>query len=250
MKKYLALILFFTVIQLSFGQIQSGEVIYKITPSEYINLSAVKNATVKQLLKKKFNEIKTGAPFLTFTLNFNKEAAIFKRVSTLASDNGIDLRTIAFNVGVEGDYYSNPKQDILLITRHVYGKDWLVKTTLNQYHWKIEPGHKFIQGYKCLKATAVIKRVPDPKRKGRTITAWFCPQLPFHYGPMRTAGLPGLVLGVKSGPFYIHAAKVKLSQKNKRIKKFKGSKVFSPAEFYKELNRLSQLRRQGIRSQY
>ncbi len=253
MKKYLALILFFTVIQLSFGQIQSGEVIYKVTPpqtlKEYADISTFKNPSLIQFTKKYYHKVKIGAPFITLTLNFNKEAAIFKRVRTLTTDNGMDLYEIAFNAGVEGDFYSNPKQDILLIKRHVYGKDWLVKTTLSQYHWKIEPGHKIIQGYKCLKATAVIKINPE-EEKEFTVTAWFCPQLPFHYGPTRTAGLPGLMLGVKFENFYIHAVKVKLSKKDKRIKKFKGSKVVSPTEFYKELNRLSQLRRQGIRSRY
>ena len=52
---------------------------------------------------------------------------------------------------------------------------------------------KKIGKYLCYKATT-IKTVESIKTFKKVVTAWYCPELPYSFGPIAYAGLPGLIL--------------------------------------------------------
>ena len=55
--------------------------------------------------------------------------------------------------------------------------------------WNIDSENKkLIQDYMCVHATC--------NYRGRTFSAWFCPEIPFKAGPWELYGLPGLILEV------------------------------------------------------
>ncbi|SDZ07878.1 MULTISPECIES: GLPGLI family protein [Rhodonellum] len=58
----------------------------------------------------------------------------------------------------------------------------------NQFHWKLEPGEKEINGYKCKKARLDYG--------GRTFFAWYSPEIPINDGPYSFNGLPGLIVEI------------------------------------------------------
>jgi GLPGLI family protein len=63
---------------------------------------------------------------------------------------------------------------------------YLVEEKMPEINWKISPDTLTLGGMHCQKAMTHFK--------GRDYTAWFSPDLPFHSGPWKLNGLPGLIL--------------------------------------------------------
>jgi GLPGLI family protein len=63
---------------------------------------------------------------------------------------------------------------------------YLVEEEMPAISWKISSDTASFGGMRCQKATAHFK--------GRDYTAWFAPEMPFHAGPWKLNGLPGLIL--------------------------------------------------------
>lgn len=59
--------------------------------------------------------------------------------------------------------------------------------------WEITSESKKIGGYNCLKAIGKMKKEINSD-KFYDIEVWFCPELPYAFGPKRFIGLPGLVV--------------------------------------------------------
>ncbi len=60
--------------------------------------------------------------------------------------------------------------------------------------WKLTEESKKIDGFLCYKATNVDRVVNDIKVFEHPIIAWYCPELPYNYGPIGYGNLPGLIL--------------------------------------------------------
>jgi len=61
--------------------------------------------------------------------------------------------------------------------------------------WELFEESKVINGYTCFKAIGKIKSISkeNPNRFSK-IEAWYCPELPYSYGPSKYNNLPGLVV--------------------------------------------------------
>jgi GLPGLI family protein len=77
--------------------------------------------------------------------------------------------------------------------------------TENTIQWKIESETKEIDAYHLQKATA--------RFRGRSLTAWFTPDIAFCEGKYKFGGLPGLVLYVEdSGKEFVYKKNLKKSE--------------------------------------
>jgi hypothetical protein len=84
------------------------------------------------------------------------------------------------------DYYLFPDENKLIrIERELFNK-YLITDSFPVINWQISTDTATFGGLHCQKATAHFK--------GRDYTAWFCPDIPFHGGPWKLSGLPGLIL--------------------------------------------------------
>jgi GLPGLI family protein len=68
--------------------------------------------------------------------------------------------------------------------------------------------------------------------KEKTITAWYCPEIPINQGPDKYWGLPGLILEVNDGTTILLCSKIVLNSKEKvEIKAPKTGKIVSQKEY-------------------
>ncbi len=196
---------------LTFGQIKSGVVTYKVKSTMSIS-ERLENSDLKDewkgIARKAFREILIGLPHLTFQLKFNLNKARFDRQPTMLNDNGIDLNRTSLILGAEGLFYTDIEKGINLQQRSLGEEILLLKNP--KLDWQITPDTKYILGYECRKAVAVLH---SANHKELHVTAWFAPSLPFQFGPLQFRGLPGLILGlVTINHYYLYATAVKFNK--------------------------------------
>lgn len=216
---------------------KSGKLTYSVEPPktlmQFMDTTAMGQA-FKAIAKRQFNAVKSGASFLNFTLIFNDNEALFYRQPTMTNDNGIDLNRIAKATGAEGKFYSNKSADKSIQQLQSRGKYVRIKSNFQQLKWHLQPETKIIQGYRCQKATAAAIFLNQFKKK-TTITAWFCPELPFQFGPRGVSGLPGLILELHYNHYSFYATQLELSDKNQEIPALTKGKLFTKKSYAKHL---------------
>lgn len=221
-----------------FAQIQSGEVVYKVDFTMDIKKTVDTMQapdTMKDFFKKYFHKTKKTAPYLSYRLSFTKNEAIFQTRTTMKNDNGMDLNQTSSTLGTKGVFYVNTKADLRLHKKKVLNKYWRIEKEISAIDWHVGKETKKIQGYRCRKATTIF----HSSHGDWEITAWFCPEIPFKYGPMDYAGLPGLILELNHVHSRFYADRIKLSQKAKTIQKPTKGKLVSRAEYNKEIKKRS-----------
>lgn len=89
------------------------------------------------------------------------------------------------NSGSSTEYYQFPANN-KLVRKEKLINNYLIEEPMPKIDWKITGDTATFGGLHCQKATTHFK--------GRDYTAWFCPDLPFHAGPWKLSGLPGVIV--------------------------------------------------------
>jgi GLPGLI family protein len=111
---------------------------------------------------------------------------------------------------------------IYLIYNHYYNlqqkktykilDDILVESN-TQFNWELSSESKKIDNFNCYKAICTISYLSkDGNKSNRVVTAWYCPEIRFNYGPNGFAGLPGLILELEYNKTKLVAKEIKLIQ--------------------------------------
>ena len=168
--------------------------------------------------------------------------------------DGGGRRMMASMMGGGGTQYKNVKEKVYVVDKEFFSKEFLIKDSLPMYQWQMGSESKKIGDYTCFKATAVVQtdatdfrnfRMRGPKNeenkekaqkvkdsinatkktnfmtdeveqiKEKTITAWYCPEIPINQGPDKYWGLPGLILEVNDGTTVLLCSKIVLNSKDK-----------------------------------
>lgn len=169
------------------------------------------------------------------TLNFNKEKSFFfiddkKNSSEIKLEEKVSRLLMGYNI----TYTFLKDSSFYQLIDNV-----LVHNTLT-LNWKIENESKKIDNYICYKATLIEKyknRMNEEKQK--TVVAWFCPEIPYSFGPNEYYGLPGLILELEKDENKYVATKITLSKETIAIELPK-KKVISKEEYSKKLKANSQ----------
>lgn len=230
----LLLVSAFLISTAGYTQVHSGKVIYKLeyqrNVQHYIDSVYKEDSFLKSFTFKRLMNEKKSAPYITYSLEFTSEESRFDTQPIMASDNGLDIESTAEYATTHGGvFYTNLSQNIGLNQFESMGQEVLMQSDLDSLHWTIGKETKIIQGYTCRKATAIINM--NAVSKGM-VTAWFAPKLPFQFGPMGMAGLPGLILGFKHKQYYFYASKIKLSSKKRTIERPTKGTFMTANQFY------------------
>lgn len=171
---------FFLIFFNCFAQIQNGKIAYGVS----IEMIEGFKGTI---MEKPYTESINNAKYLSFELLFNKESAIF------SSNDGLEVGSQdVFMSKISAGYMNEVFQykDFSLCAVNGFG-NYLLKTDAVK-DWVLVNETKEIQGFLCFKATA--------SKKGANtgaifpVIAWYCPKIPFSYGPNGYGNLPGLIL--------------------------------------------------------
>jgi GLPGLI family protein len=82
--------------------------------------------------------------------------------------------------------------------------------------WKLSQEKKKIGIYTCYKATKKDFFIGSSGNQiPRNITAWYSPEIPYSFGPLKYNGLPGLILELSNDKVTFFAKKIYLNIKEK-----------------------------------
>lgn len=185
------------------------------------------NPMLKQLL----NESVANAKNEKFTLLINKEGSKFFHNSSL---NLNDKNYTPLMSNYQGETYSL-NNDIyiksLLLGNNIFIKKEKVK------NWVITTETKLIDNYKCFKATNTFQVISPNKVFNHPVIAWFCPDLPYNYGPNGYSNLPGLILQLQEFNAIYGVKKISFnSEENFSFNELKNIKTLTQEEADKILD--------------
>lgn len=209
--------LFFPLIIFS----QAGTVEYNLISKKYEAKKSDEN--VKNIL----NDINDTD--LQFELNFNATESFFFEKNELKDEElsmGQKLNRILISYR---PFYYTKQLDLFYFPY----EDVVVEKKKN-INWVLSSESKKINNYNCYKATYVetyINRIGQNKE--RIITAWYCPDIPFSYGPIDYNNLPGLILELEKNDNKYVAKKITFRKSNTIIKPI--GKIISEDDYLKKL---------------
>ena len=224
MKQYLYILTFIFTFNSLYSQ--SGQIFYEAISKKYPETKENKADVY-------ITELENTKIFLE--LKFNNTVSYFSKANLKKGDE--------FNLGEEGlsiligyeELYYNLKDKLLFSD---YG-EFLIKTPSN-HNWNISSESKKIDNYLCYKATYTESYTArDGKTKERVITAWFCPELPYSFGPLEFNGLPGLILELEKNGNKVVAKSILLSDKTIELK-IPNKKTITKEEYDKKIKENSQ----------
>lgn len=172
------------------AQLNSGVAEYMLVLTE--NANTVK----KGFYKNDIDAIAKQAQKLRFELAFNQNASAFSLVKNLPIDKNDFTAKMAITI-FDGDkmYYTNLKEAYLIEQKSFLGKEFQVKTNLEDVEWKLVDEQKQVSDYLCYKAIGKRYGMSKNFETFETeIIAWYCPEIPVRTGPFEAVGLPGMVL--------------------------------------------------------
>lgn len=102
--------------------------------------------------------------------------------------------------------------------------------------WKLTNETKIINNYTCYKATLEKEYQFYADKVIKTVTAWYCPEFPYPYGPKGFNGLPGLIFEVQDDKTVIGIESIILNNNDKEIILPTKGKVISEVDFNITLN--------------
>jgi len=116
--------------------------------------------------------------------------ALFKKQvkEQMANSPDGNVKISRQNTGSPIQYYQFPAQKKLFRKESLVINSYLIEDALPAIDWKVSSDTASFGGMHCQKATSHFK--------GRDYTAWFCADMPFHAGPWKLNGLPGVILEV------------------------------------------------------
>lgn len=231
MKKKL-LILLFCVFTFSHSQ-NSGSVFYKVKlSSNLFDKEEIKINKHFELINSALNE---NTNKFKFILKFNKKESLFNTINQMAPENISRKHKMAkILIGAKEVFYFNTELDLKLTKKNAFGQNFIIKDSISQTKWKLMNESKNIDSYICYKAITSKKLINSKGIFYSDVIAWYCPKLPYKFGPKGYGNLPGLILELQDDKFVYYATKIEFNkEKTINVVRPKKGKLVTKAEYLK-----------------
>lgn len=236
MKKTLIIIFLSLLNYFGFSQGNSGEVYYKVSAAaSYDDYEASKGPI--------YNEIKQGILSnlvnLNFLLQFNQTESEFGLVKNLPLDKEDFHAKITVDLSRgKSKFYADMTKRFLLEQKEFLGEQLIIKTPFEEFNWTLTDEQRKLKDFVCYKA--IGERTYQTKEleiKKAEMIAWYCPEIPYAFGPFEAVGLPGLALEFQVGNFIFSANELKFDKGNAEITPPSKGKLVSLEEYNKILGK-------------
>ena len=181
------------------------------------------------VLKDYYALAQKGAQAVKFKLEANKSVSYFT-MEDLIKNEEIDF-AMAFSEASTSYFIDIDKGKKTRYESGYFG-EYMIESQ-ETTNWRLENETKQIDGYLCYKATSEQVVVNSKGTFKHPIVAWYCPNIPFNFGPKGYTSLPGLILELQVRNITWGATKIELSKENKIIEKPKKGKLITEEEFKK-----------------
>ena len=219
-------------ITIAFAQEKNTEVVYKFI----LVKDSIDNSKMADFIKKDEYAISKIAYKIKPKLVFNDSVAVFYSDELLDEDNShLNQLARVFCYCEKPVFYS--KKDDKIYYNFPEGlpnieEDYTIYDNLTK-NWTLTNETKQIDHYTCYKATTKFE---SPTSSTKTITkntvAWYCPELPFSYGPNGYGGLPGLIVELQENNVFYGMESIKIKSSTTKVKPIKMHKLKTLFEFY------------------
>lgn len=200
--------LFFTLFILFYNIISSQNTIEVIYKTSFNGSFLDKNNKEHNQLTGFNNGIENKISTLQFQLLINNQKSCFKSIPQMEKEGETTGEKMAkIVVGFENIYNVDLTSKKIIEDELFTDKRFKVDLGFDTYIWSFENEQKDINGYKCYLAKT--------KYGNLDVFAWYCPILPYSFGPLEFCNLPGLILELQKGNIIYQAEKIILNSKNK-----------------------------------
>lgn len=123
------------------------------------------------------------------------------------------------------------------IEKNIGTKKNTLKTPRNK-DWELSNESKIIQNFTCYKATSkeIVKNSKGDFEY--VITAWYCPQIPYQFGPNGFGGLPGLIFELQFDTALYGLTNLTLNDSKIKIDEVDPNKIITEEEFNKKMQEI------------
>lgn len=228
MKSIKFIFLFCSIFVFSQKKINNGKVVYDISITGEIDKTKY-SPEIYEMINYYTTLVEKGE------LIFNKNESVFNVIKRAINPDEPPLDTFYNFTKTKGTHYFNKETKEKLLGKESFGQNIILDLSNEKITWNITKESKIINGYQCFKAVANILKIANLK-KGATnkVTAWFCPEIPINYGPLKYNGLPGLILEIETNAIYkskLVATEIIINDNSIKLKKELRGKKMSIEDF-------------------
>lgn len=217
-------ILFFLIVfNCAFSQYKSGNIQYQLAIGDDDKLAS--DQTFKEFL----DNAKIGAKTISFTLLFNNNASLFFKNDAL--ENEYTDYALSMSVATNSYYTTKDSQSKIKQVDNYSGKFCVIYNDSTK--WTLTNETKIIDNYVCYKATSEDIVINKTKTFKHPIIAWYCPEIPFNFGPRGYSNLPGMILELQVRHITWGASKIELKTDDIKIEAPKNGKIVNEEEYTK-----------------
>lgn len=191
----------------------------------------------KQMAQKLLDAAKS----VRYTLTINEKSSYFSADDFFSIGESTSLDQIYFDLAKKTtlfnkEIYSNYSNKQMTFVKDLVDKDFIVKTDLIDFKWKLINEEKTIANLNAYKAVGTYF---DPiKNKEAVVIAWYVPSIPISGGPDIFMGLPGLIAEVELKGAIVTVEKLE-EIKNLEINKIDDSKAMTSNEYHNLIKNLT-----------
>lgn len=213
---------------IGFSQKQEIKIQYKVYPTygSLENQEDIKNSKMSYL----FEGLDKALDELRYELFIKDKKSCFMLIENM----GINAKSIKMATSFAGkNDYLIDKELNKFIRKTIFFNELFYVEFIQNTQWLLLDETKIIGDYLCYKAVIKKNIVLDGKSKEYDVIAWYCPKLPYEFGPKEFGGLPGVILELQDDRITYIASKI---ESNKNIfKSFKIEKEIISEDKFNEI---------------